>query len=77
MDKIAFFMGWQGKWEVDPSRLRPSTSEERRLLGDSTKLRELTGWSPQVNIDEGLHRTIEWFINPDNLKRYKTTIYNR
>lgn len=77
LDKIAFFMGWQGKWEVDPARLRPSTSEVRRLLGDSTKLRELTGWSPQVNIDEGLHRTIEWFINPDNLKRYKTTIYNR
>ncbi len=28
---------------------------------DSTKLRELTGWRPEVMLEEGLRRTIEWY----------------
>lgn len=28
---------------------------------DSTKLRELTGWEPQVTLEEGLRRTIDWY----------------
>ncbi|MHB8656602.1 MAG: GDP-mannose 4,6-dehydratase [Solirubrobacteraceae bacterium] len=28
---------------------------------DATKLRELTGWEPQVSLDEGLRRTIDWY----------------
>jgi CDP-glucose 4,6-dehydratase len=28
---------------------------------DCTKLRELTGWRPQVTLEEGLRRTIEWY----------------
>jgi CDP-glucose 4,6-dehydratase len=30
-------------------------------LVDATKLRELTGWSPAVSLEEGLQRTIEWY----------------
>jgi dTDP-glucose 4,6-dehydratase len=36
----------------------------------------LTGFKPEVDIREGLARTIDWFTNPDNLRRYKTDIYN-
>jgi CDP-glucose 4,6-dehydratase len=32
-----------------------------RQFVDSTKLRELTGWRPQVDLEEGLRRTIEWY----------------
>ena len=32
-----------------------------RQYVDTTKLRELTGWSPQVNLEEGLRRTVEWY----------------
>lgn len=32
-----------------------------RQYVDSTKLRELTGWRPQVPLEEGLRRTIEWY----------------
>jgi CDP-glucose 4,6-dehydratase len=32
-----------------------------RQLVDSAKLRELTGWSPRVNLESGLRRTLEWY----------------
>jgi CDP-glucose 4,6-dehydratase len=32
-----------------------------RQFVDSTKLRELTGWRPQVGLDDGLRRTLEWY----------------
>jgi CDP-glucose 4,6-dehydratase len=32
-----------------------------RQFVDSTKLRELTGWRPQVDLQDGLRRTIEWY----------------
>lgn len=28
---------------------------------DFTRLRELTGWTPRVSLDEGLARTVEWY----------------
>jgi CDP-glucose 4,6-dehydratase len=32
-----------------------------RQYVDSTKLRELTGWRPQVELAEGLSRTLDWY----------------
>jgi CDP-glucose 4,6-dehydratase len=32
-----------------------------RQFVDSTKLRELTGWAPRVDLEEGLGRTLEWY----------------
>ena len=49
----------------------------RRLWGDNAKIRNLTDWRPQVDIREGLSRTIAWFTDPGNLRKYKTDIYNR
>lgn len=74
---IAELMDWHGRYEVDPERLRPSRSEVRRLWGDNAKIRNLTDWRPQVDIREGLSRTIAWFTEPGNLRKYKTDIYNR
>lgn len=77
LGKIAELMGKEVEWVTDPARLRPSKSEVRRLLGDSSKLRELTGWSPRHTLESGLQATIEWFTKPENLSRYKADIYNR
>lgn len=74
---IARLMGKEVKWTVDPQRLRPSKSEVRRLLGDATQLRRLTGWEPQFTLEQGLRQTIDWFTDPANLKMYKSNIYNR
>jgi len=32
-----------------------------RQFVDSTKLRELTGWRPEVGLEDGLRRTIDWY----------------
>ncbi len=32
-----------------------------RQYVDSTKLNELTGWRPEVALEEGLRRTVEWY----------------
>lgn len=74
---IASLMGVEVEWIVDPERLRPSKSEVRRLLGSAQKLRSLTDWRPQYTLEQGLERTIAWFSNPENLKQYKSDIYNR
>jgi len=57
-------------------RLRPENSEVERLLGDNTKIKTLTNWKPKYSLDEGLRITIEWFKNKENLKLYKSDIYN-
>ena len=61
---------------LDRNRIRPTKSEVFRLLCDNSKIKKLTGFEPQVDIREGLQRTIDWFTHPDNLKKYKSEIYN-
>ncbi|MDE6402695.1 MAG: NAD-dependent dehydratase, partial [Muribaculaceae bacterium] len=64
------------EYVVDPQRLRPSKSEVFRLCGDNTLITSLTSWRPEVTLEEGLKRTIDWFTDPANLAKYKTDIYN-
>jgi len=64
------------KFVMDEQRIRPEKSEVFRLWCDNTKIEKLTGFKPQVDIKEGLKRTIEWFTQPNNLKDYKAQIYN-
>jgi NAD dependent epimerase/dehydratase len=61
---------------VDEQRLRPEKSEVNRLWCDNRKIRALTGFESQVDITEGLQRTVDWFLKPENIKKYKTGIYN-
>jgi NAD dependent epimerase/dehydratase len=74
---IAKLMGKDVRYVVDPERIRPSKSEVRRLCGDNTVITSLTSWRPQVSIEEGLRRTIEWFTDAKNLAKYKPFEYNR
>lgn len=74
---IARIMGREVDFVVDPERLRPSKSEVRRLCGDNRLITGLTDWRPQVSLEEGLRATAEWFVNPENIRKYKTEIYNR
>lgn len=76
LDTIASLMGADVTWERDEARIRPSASEVFRLCGDNSKLKRLTGWSPEISLEEGLRCTIDWFTRPENLSRYKTGIYN-
>jgi len=55
---------------------RPEKSEVFRLWCDNSKIEKLTGFKPEVNIREGLQRTIDWIVQPENLKKYKADRYN-
>ena len=72
--KIIDIIGADIKIICDEERIRPEKSEVNRLWADNTKIKELTGWAPNYNIDQGLAETIEWIKN--NLQHYKTDIYN-
>lgn len=57
-------------------RVRPDTSEVERLLCDNSKLRQLTGLEHTTRLREGLKQTVDWFLEPGNLARYKPHLYN-
>lgn len=76
LETIASLMGADVQWVTDPERLRPAGSEVFRLLGGNTRITSLTDWRPQVTLEEGLRRTIDWFTAGDNLNKYKPLIYN-
>jgi CDP-glucose 4,6-dehydratase len=48
---------------IEPEYLGSGTpdGEIDRQYVDSTKLRELTGWEPKVDLEDGLRRTLEWY----------------
>jgi NAD dependent epimerase/dehydratase len=63
-------------FKVEDERIRPEKSEVHRLWCDNSLLKRLTGFEPEHSLDDGLERTVSWFINPKNLKWYKSDIYN-
>ena len=64
----------------DVERLRPVNSEVERLWADNSKVKELFGWSPKYagrnGLARGLQETINWFVQPENLKHFKSDIFN-
>jgi NAD dependent epimerase/dehydratase len=74
VDKIGQMLGKELRIEVDDQRLRPDKSEVATLIGAYGKASRLTGWTPQVDLDEGLHQTTEWLGR--HLDRYKPGMYN-
>ncbi len=77
---IAELMGRQIEFTSDEQRMRPAGSEVERLWADNTLARELMGWTPEYpgveGLKRGLRETIEWFGQPNNLRRYKAGLYN-
>ena len=61
---------------TDDIRLRPEKSEVFRLFGSNEKLKSFTHWQQNSTLEEGLRETIAWFRNSENLKSYKSDIYN-
>ena len=56
-----------GTVEIDQTRVRPSGSEVSELLCDATLAADLLGWRPQVALDEGLSRTIDFIAKAPHL----------
>jgi len=62
--------------QEDKQRFRPERSEVFRLWCDNTKIKKLTGYIPGYTLREGLVRTVTWFSDPVNLRKYKPGVYN-
>jgi NAD dependent epimerase/dehydratase len=60
--------------ETSPDRMRPPNSEVERLVADWSKAEAALSWSPQVEFEDGLRRTISWVES--FLPLYKPEIYN-
>lgn len=61
---------------TEEERLRPQKSEVERLWADNQKAKQLLHWEPQyaglAGFKRGLIETIDWFLDGNNLKLYKT-----
>ena len=77
---IARLMNAEITLDIESHRIRPENSEVERLWAENAKVKKLTGWEPAYGQMEGFKRglkeTIDWFVNPDNLKQYKPGDYN-
>jgi CDP-glucose 4,6-dehydratase len=54
-----------GSSEVEPDYRgsgNPSGEIDRQFL-DSTKIRELIGWEPRIDLREGIQRTLDWYAS--------------
>ena len=56
-------------------RVRPEASEVDRLCAANGLARELLEWEPQVSLEEGLQRTVEWVKS--NTGFYQQEAYHR
>lgn len=57
--KIAELTSSRSMVEIGALPYRPT--EIWRLCGDATRARQLLGWRPRINLDEGLQLTIDWY----------------
>ncbi len=56
--KIAKLLEWEGEFEFDLTK--PDGAKEKRVDGTSSKT--YLDWEPEVNLDEGLAKTINWYV---------------
>ena len=79
-ETIAKLMNTKLELVDDEQRVRPENSEVERLHASIEKAKTLLGWQPELKglagFETGLKKTIEWFLNPKNLSRYKADRYN-
>jgi len=74
-DCIKALMGKEVQWCRAEERMRPDKSEVFRLLCDNSKITKL-GYKPQIDLNSGLKKTIEWLRKPENLSKYKVGLFN-
>lgn len=55
---LAEIVGRQLSIEIDSSRFRPY--DVTRLRCDNSKARKILGWKPEVELEVGLRRTVDW-----------------
>ncbi|MDE2588547.1 MAG: NAD-dependent epimerase/dehydratase family protein, partial [Patescibacteria group bacterium] len=65
VDKICEILGWEpSKFKFEASK--PVGALSRAL--DNSKAKELIGWQPRFTLEDGLRRTIEWYVKTHEIQ---------
>lgn len=73
VEKIGMILDKRLRVRQEDMRTRPAGSEVDRLLSDNRLARELLNWQPEVSLNEGLEKTVNWV--QDNLHMYSIGSY--
>ena len=73
VELVGEIVGRRLEVELDAARVRPAASEVERLISDPSLAQELTGWSAEVDLRDGLARTLHWIAS--NTQRYRANDY--
>jgi NAD dependent epimerase/dehydratase len=80
VEAIADVFGTSVSITHDRNRLRPEKSEVERLLASNEQALILLNWSPKyggiLGFKEGLKKTVSWFTDDANLRKYKDQGYS-
>lgn len=49
--------------EIEPVYKEPRIGEVKQLIADATKAKDLLGWKPDYNLDDGLEAFVQWYKN--------------
>ncbi|MFH1744536.1 MAG: SDR family NAD(P)-dependent oxidoreductase [bacterium] len=61
--------------KTDPERVRPEGSEVLRLISSAESARKDLGWEPEIALEEGLNRVVEFLRrHPDHLRPGRYTL---
>ena len=60
-EKINKIIGTDKKIKYDKDRKRPNKSEVDRLVCDFNKISSFCNWTPNITLEDGLNKTIDWF----------------
>ena len=71
---VGKILGKELRVEQQEARVRPEKSEVMRLISNNTKARDRMGWQPQVTLEGGLSRTVDYIRG--NLSDYKPELYS-
>lgn len=72
-ERILKLMGMEKEIVADSARMRPDKSEVLKLVSDNGLAARAMGWSPQVDLDEGLRQSIEFIRS--NIHLYRPAVY--
>ena len=63
-DRLIPALAAAGIKDVEVRNTEARRGEVRRNFADTSKVKRMLGWQAETDLDEGLRRTVEWFMEP-------------
>ena len=65
IEKLLPVLADAGVEDVEVRKTDPRQGDVQRNFADTSKAARLLGWKAEVDLDEGLRNTVEWFMSPE------------